>query len=137
MYGWDSYFIVLGLITDGKVDLARSIVDNCVYEIRHYGAVLNANRTYYLTRSKPPFLTSMAIAVYGRLHRDEQSKKWLTRTLKAAIAEYYNVWMNRDHLTATGLSRYFDRGSGIPPEVEPGHYDGVIREIRETGRDAP
>ncbi|HTY60249.1 MAG TPA: trehalase family glycosidase [Bacteroidota bacterium] len=129
MYGWDSYFIVLGLITDGKVDLARSIVDNCVYEIRHYGAVLNANRTYYLTRSQPPFLTSMAIAVYGRLPRDGESKRWLARTLKAAIAEYYNVWMNPDRLTATGLSRYFDRGSGIPPEVEPGHYDGIIEKF--------
>jgi alpha,alpha-trehalase len=126
MYGWDSYFIVLGLLKDGKVDIARSIVDNCVYEVRHYGAILNANRTYYLTRSQPPFLTSMAIATYGRLPRGEASKQWLARALEAAIAEYQNVWMNGDHLTATGLSRYFDSGTGIPPEVERGHYDRVL-----------
>jgi alpha,alpha-trehalase len=126
MYGWDSYFIVLGLLKDGRVDLVRSIVDNCVYEIRHYGAILNANRTYYLTRSQPPFLTSMAIACYSRLPRGEASKLWLARALDAAIGEYRNIWMNRDHLTETGLSRYFDPGRGIPPEVEPDHYDKVL-----------
>ncbi len=128
MYGWDSYFILLGLIKDGKIDLARSIVDNCVYEIRHYGTILNANRTYFLTRSQPPFLTSMAIACYGRLPRGEKSKRWLAHVLKAAIAEYHNVWMSSDHLTATGLSRYYDRGAGVPPEAEPGHFDGVIEQ---------
>jgi alpha,alpha-trehalase len=126
MYGWDSYFIVLGLLKDGKVELARSIINNCVYEISHYGAILNANRTYYLTRSQPPFLTSMVIACYGRLPRNLESKQWLGRALEAAIAEYRGVWMNGDHLTVTGLSRYFDSGRGIPPEVEPGRFDEVI-----------
>ena len=51
MYGWDSYFIALGLIHDGRVSLAKSIADNFVYEIARYGKILNANRTYYLTRS--------------------------------------------------------------------------------------
>ena len=55
MYGWDSYFIILGEIADNRVDLARGTVENFFYEIEHYGAVLNANRTYYLTRSQPPF----------------------------------------------------------------------------------
>ena len=96
MYGWDSYFILLGLLKDGKIDLGRSIVDNFVYEIRHYGAVLNANRTYYLTRSQPPFLTSMAIACYGRLPRTAKSKAWLARVLEAAIAEYRNIWTSEE-----------------------------------------
>ncbi|HMK38175.1 MAG TPA: trehalase family glycosidase, partial [Bacteroidota bacterium] len=126
MYGWDSYFIVLGLLKDGRVDIARSIVENCIYEIRHYGAILNANRTYYLTRSQPPFLTSMAIACYGRLPRNRATRKWIAAAMEAAIAEYRNVWMNADHLTSTGLSRYFDSGTGAPPEVEPGHYDQIF-----------
>ena len=57
MYGWDSYFIVLGLLRDGQVALARDMVDDFLYEVRHYGGVLNANRTYYLTRSQPPLLS--------------------------------------------------------------------------------
>jgi neutral trehalase len=42
MYGWDSYFIILGLVTDKRTDLARGMVEN-------YGAILNANRTYFFT----------------------------------------------------------------------------------------
>ncbi len=126
MYGWDSYFIVLGLLHDDMVDLAKSMVDNHVYEIMHYGAILNANRTYYLTRSQPPFLSSMARAVYARLPHNDVSRAWRRKVLFAAIREYKGVWMNDRRLTATGLSRYFDSGSGVPPEVEPGHFNAVF-----------
>ena len=64
MFGWDSYFIILGLLRDGRIDLARGMVENFFYEIENYGAVLNANRTYFLTRSQPPFLSSMIREVY-------------------------------------------------------------------------
>src|SRR5690606_14034710 len=40
MYGWDSYFIVLGLIADGRAALARDMVDNFLYQVEHYGGVL-------------------------------------------------------------------------------------------------
>ena len=40
------------------------MVENFFYEIENYGAMLNANRTYFLTRSQPPFLSSMIRAVY-------------------------------------------------------------------------
>jgi alpha,alpha-trehalase len=126
MYGWDSYFIVLGLLHDGYYSLAQSIVDNFVYEVRHYGSVLNANRTYYLTRSQPPFLTSMALAVYGRLPKNRGNRVRLQNVLEAAIREYDSVWTNTDHLTETGLSRYYDKGIGPPPEVEPGRFDSVF-----------
>ncbi len=59
MFGWDSYFIILGLLRDNRADLARGMVENFFYEIENYGAVLNANRTYFLTRSQPPLLSSM------------------------------------------------------------------------------
>jgi alpha,alpha-trehalase len=55
MYGWDSYFIIRGLVRDGRADLARGMVENFFFEIEHYGNVLNANRSYYLSRSQPPF----------------------------------------------------------------------------------
>src|SRR5579862_8858627 len=64
MYGWDSYFIIRGLLRDNRIELAKGMVENFFYEIEHYGGVLNANRTYYLGRSQPPFLTSMILAVY-------------------------------------------------------------------------
>ncbi|MEJ2628953.1 MAG: trehalase family glycosidase, partial [bacterium] len=125
MYGWDSYFIILGLLADGKIQLARSLVDNFVYEINHYNKILNANRTYYLTRSQPPFLTSMIKAVYEHLQKNRESRRWLIKVIKAAIYEYEKVWMNPHHLTETGLSRYAGSGKGPAPEVEPGHYNYI------------
>ena len=59
MYGWDSYFIVLGLLSDNRLSLARGIAENYFFEIENYGALLNANRTYFLTRSQPPLLADM------------------------------------------------------------------------------
>lgn len=126
MYGWDSYFEALGLLVDGRVDLAKAMVDNFVYQINHYGKILNANRTYYLTRSQPPFLTSMIRAVYEELPKSEQTKKWLELSLKAAVKEYQKVWMGEERLTNSGLSRYYGYGIGIPPEVEEGHYRPIL-----------
>lgn len=127
MYGWDSYFIVLGLLQDNKIELAKAIVDNFIYQIKHYGKILNANRTYYLTRSQPPFLTSMIREVYAELPRNDKSKEWLRDALGAAIKEYFDVWLSPERLTKTGLSRYFDSGRGQPPEVEPGHFDAIYK----------
>lgn len=127
LYCWDSYFIVLGLLQDHRNDLARGMADNLLYEVQYYGKIPNANRTYYLTRSQPPFLTSIIRAVYDSGTVD---KNWLAAALKTAASEYQNVWLGQDRLVKIGhyeLSRYFDTGSGPCPEVEPGHYDDKIR----------
>jgi alpha,alpha-trehalase len=126
MYGWDSYFEALGLLVDGRVDLARAMVDNFVYQLGHYGRILNANRSYYLTRSQPPFLTAMARAVYAHLPEGEASRQWLATALAAAIREYETVWTSPPRLTETGLSRYYGEGLGPPPETEPGHFAAVL-----------
>jgi len=136
MYGWDSYFIVLGLEADHKEAFARGIVDNFLFEVEHYGAVLNANRTYYLTRSQPPFLTSMIRAVFenpasfaatpaGRIH----ARAWLARAYTLAQKDY-STWERPEHKAgSTGLSRYFDYGSGPVPEMadDASYYIDVIR----------
>ena len=127
LYCWDSYFITLGLLADGRTDLARGMADNLLYEVRYYGKVPNANRTYYLTRSQPPFLTSIIRAVYESGAAD---KTWLGAALKTAMAEYQNVWLGPDRLVKIGpyeLSRYCGNGIGPCPEVEPGHYDEQIQ----------
>ncbi|KAI7858220.1 trehalase-domain-containing protein [Circinella umbellata] len=129
MYGWDSYFETLGLLTDDRVDLAHDMVDNFVYQIKHYGKILNANRSYYLSRSQPPFLTDMILRVYEResVSNPKDSKTWLRQVLKAAIKEYHTVWMASPRLDPkTQLSRFRPDGMGIPPETEASHFDHVI-----------
>jgi len=134
MYGWDSYFIARGLLRDNEVGLARDMTDNFIYEISHYGMILNANRTYFLTRSQPPFLTGMILGVYERT----KDRRWLRSTLPA-IDRYYGFWTSPPHLVeATGLSRYFDLGDGPAPEVVAAerdaqgltHYDRVREYFR-------
>ncbi len=129
MYGWDSYFIQVGLLRDGETELAKNMIDNFLYQVENYGKVLNANRTYYLTRSQPPFLTQMILGVY----RKTKDMNWLKSTVPA-IEKYYRFWASEPHqTTATGLSRYYDFGEGPAPEVVSDerdkqgrtHYDRV------------
>lgn len=120
-YGWDCYFIGLGLLADGEIELARCLVDHHAYQIEHYGQVLNANRSYYLTRSQPPFLTSFIRAVFEK----RPDLEWLRARLLTAMHEYAKVWTGPARLTSCGLSRYHAQGIGMPPETEPGHYHAV------------
>jgi alpha,alpha-trehalase len=129
MYGWDSYFIVRGLVEDKRVELARGMVENFFFEIEHYGAVLNANRTYYLTRSQPPFLTSMILSVYdAQKATGREDRAWLERAYGYATRDY-GLWTREPHLAGTtGLSRYYDFGNGPAPESvkdETGYYRQV------------
>jgi alpha,alpha-trehalase len=129
MYGWDSYFIIRGLLRARRVELARGMVDNFFFEVEHYGAMLNANRTYYLTRSQPPFLSSMFIEVYEALQKaGHADPAWLAKAY-ADIEKDYEMWNRDPHLAGdTGLSRYYDFGEGPPPEAlqdEAGFYRKV------------
>ena len=129
MYGWDSYFIIRGLVRDNRLELARGMVDNFFFEIEHYGAVLNANRAYYLTRSQPPFLTSMILEVYdAQKAAGHEDRAWLARAYDYAARDYA-LWTGEPHLAGTtGLSRYYDFGNGPAPESvkdETGHYRQV------------
>jgi alpha,alpha-trehalase len=129
MYGWDSYFIIRGLVRDNRIELARGMVENFFFEIEHYGAVLNANRTYYLTRSQPPFLTSMILAVYeAQKAAGHEDRTWLEKAYGYAARDY-SLWTREPHLAgSTGLSRYYDFGNGPAPESlkdETGHLTQV------------
>jgi alpha,alpha-trehalase len=128
MYGWDSYFIILGLLRANRPELAKGMVENFFYEIEHYGSILNANRTYYLTRSQPPFLTSMILAVYDA--EGQKDTAWLKKAYDLAVIDY-DQWTHAPHLAGdTGLSRYFDHGEGPVPEIigDPSdYYRGVAQ----------
>src|SRR5581483_1072540 len=133
MYGWDSYFIIRGLLRDSHLDLARGMVDNFFFEIEHYGAVLNANRGYFLTRSQPPFLTSMIMAVHEAEKKSgKDDRAWLERAYEYAARDY-ELWMREPHLAGdTGLSRYFDFGEGPVPEIvdsKDSYYYDVARQM--------
>jgi alpha,alpha-trehalase len=131
MYGWDSYFIIRGLLRDGRIDLARGMVENFFFEIEHYGAILNANRTYYLTRSQPPFLSSMVMAVHeAEKAAGKDDKAWLA-TAYPYVKRDHAMWTRAPHLAGnTGLSRYYDFGEGPATEALQDEND-IYRQVAE------
>jgi len=131
MYGWDSYFIIRGLLRNNRLDLARGMVENFFFEIEHYGSVLNANRTYYLSRSQQPFLSSMIFSVYNaEKEKGHEDHAWLERAYDYAARDH-QMWLRPELLAGnTGLSRYFDFGEGPAPESlkdEVDHYRQVVK----------
>lgn len=86
-YYWDTYFTMIGLEEDGRRDLALGMLENFASEIDRYGHVPNGNRTYYLSRSQPPFFSHMVelVAKY-------EGEKILLQFLPELEAEYHH-WM--------------------------------------------
>jgi alpha,alpha-trehalase len=95
VYYWDSYFTMLGF-GPGQAGLKRNMVANFAHQIRTYGHIPNGNRTYYLSRSQPPFFFRMV----GLLAPDRPS---------LAFAEYlpelqaeHAFWMQDSEWAKTG-----------------------------------
>ncbi|KAJ3510978.1 hypothetical protein NLJ89_g4366 [Agrocybe chaxingu] len=129
LYNWDSYFIALGLLVDGQVSMAKGMVEHFIFEIKHYGKILNGSRSYYLCRTQPPFLTDMALQIYNQLDRSDtdSNRDWLKRAIQAAIKEYHTIWVAEPRMDPkTGLSRYRPDGLGIPPETEATHFTHIL-----------
>ena len=118
-YNWDTHRMVTGMLLTGHTELARGMVENQLYEVRHYGTVLNANRTWSRSRSQPPYLTQSILAVY----RKTGDRAWLRGALDAAES-YHRYWTGNARRTrATGLSRYVDTGRGLPTEAAEGEFE--------------
>ena len=134
MYGWDSYFIVLGLLADQRSAVARDMVDDALFEVEYYGGVLNANRTYYLSRSQPPLLSAMIGALLGdsaSFPSEAAKHAWLAHAYPLAVRNHA-IWMRPEHHAgATGLARYQDLGSGPVLEARDSKfYRRVIEWLR-------
>jgi alpha,alpha-trehalase len=88
IYYWDSYFTMLGLKESGETEMIYNMVKNFAYLINTYGHIPNGNRTYYLTRSQPPYFAMMV-----QLLAEIKGKEVLVEFLPAMEKEY-NYWMD-------------------------------------------
>ncbi|UYZ58159.1 alpha,alpha-trehalase TreF [Hymenobacter latericus] len=118
IYYWDSYFTMLGLRESGRTQLMRSMVDNFASLISRYGFVPNGNRTYYLTRSQPPFFAPM-VQLLAQAQGDTVLRRYHPQLLQE-----YAYWMAGADSLAAGqaarrvvrlpggevLNRYYDSG---------------------------
>ena len=84
---WDSYFIMLGLAADKRWDKIDGMIKNYAYMIRKFGFIPTANRTYFLSRSQPPFFSHMV-----RLLATHKGQRVLVENLPYLALEY-RFWM--------------------------------------------
>ncbi|MDW7680218.1 MAG: trehalase family glycosidase [bacterium] len=98
---WDIYFINIGLIGHGLIELAKNNVDNLLFMVERYGFVPNGNRTFFLNRSQLPFLGLMLKQIFDETG-DEQ---WLARAFQIWKKEY-KFWKEK-RMTTTGLNHHF------------------------------
>jgi len=80
-YYWDSWFTMLGLQASGREDLVDDMIANFASEIDRFGHIPNGNRSYYLSRSQPPFFALMVELAAAR-EGDAVLARWLPQLRK-------------------------------------------------------
>ncbi len=84
---WDAYFAMLGLKESGDNEMIESMVKNFAYLIDTFGHIPNGNRTYYLSRSQPPFF-SLMVELLAAVKGDAVYLTYLPQ-----LEKEYNYWM--------------------------------------------
>ena len=157
VYYWDSYFTMLGLVESGRAETVRSMLDNFAHLVGRVGHVPNGNRSYYLSRSQPPFFAAM-VGLYARAADSARALRYL-----AALEAEHAFWMEGAGRLAPGtahrrvvrladgalLNRYWDDRPEPRPEsfreddalaqrVPPAEREALYRNLRaaaESGWD--
>ncbi|MCX2738708.1 alpha,alpha-trehalase TreF [Pontibacter anaerobius] len=139
IYYWDSFFTMLGLQASGETELIQSMVDNFTHLINTTGHIPNGNRTYYLSRSQPPFYALMLRVLA------QQKGREVLKTYAPALRKEYDFWMDgAEQLSAVNtshrrvvrmpdgsiLNRYWDD----QPEPRPESYREDVELAQESGR---
>lgn len=124
IYYWDSYFTLLGLKESREYELMQNMIDNFAYLINTYGHIPNGNRTYYLSRSQPPFF-SLMVELLASVKGDQVILQYLP-----SMEKEYRYWMEGAGNLKKGqafkrvvsmgnesiLNRYWDESATPRPE---------------------
>ncbi|HRJ06207.1 MAG TPA: alpha,alpha-trehalase TreF [Candidatus Saccharibacteria bacterium] len=124
---WDSYFIMLGLAADKRWKMIEGMMKNYTFMIRKFGFIPTANRTYFLSRSQPPFFSQMVKLLARHRGRTRTYAEYLPYMLSE-----YRFWMRgrtklakREHKAYARvvelpdhsyLNRYYDNKTTPRPE---------------------
>lgn len=140
IFYWDTYFTLLGLEVAGHIEQLENMIDNFAYLLDTFGLIPNGNRTYFLTRSQPPFFSHMI-----ELLMETKGSDVLLKYLPHLTAEY-KFWMKSANLLTTEerakehtvllsngdiLNRYWDELN--TPRIEG--YAGDLKTHAEASAD--
>ena len=131
IYYWDSYFTMLGLRASDETAMIENMVKNFDYLIEAFGHIPNGNRTYYLSRSQPPFFCMMVEMLAG-IKGNSIYKKYLP-----SMQKEYAYWMEGADSIKEGeackrvvkfsnaalLNRYWDESTEPRPESYKEDYE--------------
>ena len=131
IYYWDSYFTMQGLKVSGETVLIENMIDNFSFLIKTYGHIPNGNRSYYLSRSQPPFF-SMMVELLAGIKGNNVYKKYLPEMQKE-----YDYWMEGSATLKNGevfkrvvkladgtiLNRYWD-------ELDIPRQEGYTKDVK-------
>ena len=130
---WDSYFIMLGLAADGHWNTIDGMMKNYAHMIRKFNFIPTANRTYFLSRSQPPFLSHMVELLEkhkGKLalleylpYLLQEHTFWMTgklQLMRGELPEYRRVVRMPNGAL---LNRYYDNDMTPRPES---HNEDVL-----------
>jgi alpha,alpha-trehalase len=140
IYYWDSYFTMVGLKTSGETQLIRDMCDNFAHLIERYGHIPNGNRTYYLSRSQPPFFAAM-VELLATIDGEQIFARY-----RDALRKEYEFWMEGSQAVERGsahrrvvrladgtvLNRYWDDRATPRDEA----YREDIATAQRSGRPA-
>ncbi|NDD93416.1 hypothetical protein EBZ37_15215, partial [bacterium] len=138
MYGWDSYFMTLGILGSAQMSslasrrhLAQTAIDqvrNLSYQVLKFGKIHNATRSYFVNRSNPPFLSSLVKAV-RECGLDESEV--VREGIQACRKELLEYWLTPEKTCeVTGLGLWGSRSqAALCVAVESGHYDDVFSRL--------
>ncbi len=134
IYYWDSYFTLLGLEESNELEMIENMVNNFSYLSNTYGFIPNGNRSYYITRSQPPFFAMMVKLLAGI------KGKQVYVQFKDALQKEYDYWTDKipgtkHNVTMSDgsvLSRYYDRGNTPRPESYSADYELVNGKYSEA-----
>jgi len=98
VYYWDSYFTLLGLASSGRWQQVRDMVDNFAWQLDQYGHIPNGNRSYYLSRSQPPFF-SLMVDLLATHEGDEAYRRYLPQ-----LRTEHAFWMRGSEGLAPGAA---------------------------------
>lgn len=124
---WDSYFIMLGLAADNRWDMIENMMKNYAFMIRKFGFIPTASRTYFLSRSQPPFFSQMVRLLAGHRGRTRtyaeylpymlaEYRFWMKGRLKLGKTEHKAYARVVEMPNGMNLNRYYDNKMTPRPE---------------------
>lgn len=133
IYYWDSYFTMLGLKESNEWEMVENMINNFAFLINTYGHIPNGNRSYYLSRSQPPYFAMMVNLLA------EKKGLQVYAVYQKELQKEYDYWMDKTAATkhvvimpdGSVLNRFYDQG--VKPRQESYREDYEIAETESNG----